>query len=986
MLMKPIPHRSAAHVLAVAFLALAAAANLFAAEKPSAREVQSLDGTWEIVFDPANQGRSAGWNVDAKFQQLAERRKIAVPSAWELIEKDYEGVAFYRHEFEVPAGWTDKIVHLQFGAVNYLSEIWLNGEAVGFHEGGFTPFEFRVDQVLKPGKTNVLAVRVVGPIMLSEKVVDGVGPQETPQWRGGLTGGIWQSVKLVATGDVRVQDVFLKPNFADRTATFEVELDHTAVKGKTVDVEIEVVEAKDPSAKIASLRKQLDLRPGMSQHSWTLAMPNAKPWSPDAPFLYQANLRIVTAGRESDLWSHRFGLREFTIRDQRFVLNGKPIYLKATFFEGLYPNGIANPDSEAMARREIQLAKEAGFNMIRPWRRPPVPRWLDLADEMGVLVVGSPALECMGMPLATPYLPARVKNEITQAVLRDRNRTCVVQWELFNEEPRPILAQMMRPMAMLARELDPTRLVLDESGGFAFGANMYLPGEYSPTKFNDIHSYPGPFINEQLFNGFLTFGMTDEERRAFGFKGRAPVAGGHGVVPGLMSFVSELGYGSLPNLPDNNERFRQQGNPLTPAHRYHHRLEQDQLRALRESGFGQFYPKFETYCFEQQAIHGAANKRMIEAVRSNPRVQGYCIHALADGDWILGAGLLDLWRNPKSDAYESTKAANQPRIVSIRMFPRNVYAEKGARLTIPGINELAAQEAMLSVQIVSKGGETILSKNQPLVWASGVSSLLEEQLKTGALSGTYSIRVRVSAKNDTLLTENTHNFDVFSAKDLAAPKARVAVLDLPRTLIPFLEKSGIEFVEFAPSTPRSIPVLVTSVKPNGAAQVVRFAQLNLFVEGGGTAVYLDGTGATFRRGKPNEITSETLPLSGRVHHAKGLWSCFPHLVHAHPIFAGLPAGGMMRDIYENVWAAQTLCDVGGETIVATIGYDWFAPEQKQHYSGPGPSWWGADLALVPSGQGRRLVSQLRLLGNLGRDPVADKILFNLIEWVAGGKR
>ncbi len=154
--------------------------------------------------------------------------------------------------------------------------------------------------------------------------------------------------------------------------------------------------------------------------------------------------------------------------------------------------------------------------MIRPWRRPPAPMWLDLADEMGVLVVGSPALECMRLPLSTPYLPSRVEQEIRQAVLRDRNRACVVQWELFNELHRPILKQMMRPMALLTRELDPTRLILDESGGWAFGARMYLPYEYEPTRFNDIHTYPGPFINKRLFDGFLTIGMTEEEKKSSG--------------------------------------------------------------------------------------------------------------------------------------------------------------------------------------------------------------------------------------------------------------------------------------------------------------------------------------------------------------------------------------------------------------------------------------------------------------------------------------
>ena len=90
--------------------------------------------------------------------------------------------------------------------------------------------------------------------------------------------------------------------------------------------------------------------------------------------------------------------------------------------------------------------------MIRPWRHPPPPIWLNLADEMGILVVGSPTLECMTLPIATPYLSNQVENEIRESILRDRNRTCIVQWELFNELHRPVLKQLMRPMALLARK------------------------------------------------------------------------------------------------------------------------------------------------------------------------------------------------------------------------------------------------------------------------------------------------------------------------------------------------------------------------------------------------------------------------------------------------------------------------------------------------------------------------------------------------------
>ncbi|NQV35435.1 MAG: hypothetical protein HQ515_22270, partial [Phycisphaeraceae bacterium] len=658
-------------------------------------------------------------------------------------------------------------------------------------------------------------------------------------------------------------------------------------------------------------------------------------------------------------------------------LNGERIYIKATFFEGLYPNGIAYPESKAMAQREIQLAKDAGFNMIRPWRRPLAPMWLDLADEMGVLVVGSPALECMRLPLSTPYLPARVENEVREAVLRDRNRACVVQWELFNELHRPVLKQMMRPMAMLTRNLDPTRLILDESGGWAFGANMYLPYAYEPTKFNDIHNYPGPFITNWQYDAYLAIGMTGEEKRAFGFRGNTP---GRNVVPGLMSFVSELGYGSLPNLADNNRRFADQGNPLTPAYRYHKRLDEEQRRMLQESGFADLYPDMAQFYLDQQAIHGAANKRMIEAVRSNPQVDGYCIHALCAGDWILGAGLIDLWRNPKSYAYEGTKAANQPRILSIRVKPRNVYAERGAALEVTGINELESVEASLQVEVVSGAGDVVLEETVKTEWAAGVSRLFAKELNTRTLRGQYTVKTHVVSKAGVALSESSHSFDAFSKEDLEVPKARVAVLDLTGTLVRFFNNMNIDFIEFDKATPLSTPVFVTSTQTKNKAQERRFSSLLDFVKRGGTVVYAAGTRKSFQRDSSNQVRTATFPFDAQVEAAQGLWTCIPHLVRDHPIFKGLPVNSMMRDLYQNVWARQTLKGLGGQAVVASIGFDWFSHEHKLHYSGPGQSWWGSDVAVVPHGQGRCVVSQLRLIENLGKDPVADKLLYNLIEF------
>ncbi|MCP3928772.1 MAG: hypothetical protein GY705_06690 [Bacteroidetes bacterium] len=938
----------------------------------------SLDGNWEIVFDYENEGKESEWQLNEKFETLSSKREITVPGCWELMEKDYEGVAFYRKKFDVPENWEGKVIRLKFGAVNYLSEVWLNNEVVGFHEGGFTPFEFRVDEMIKAGGSNVLTLRVVGPIILSNTEIDGVKALETPQWRGGITGGIWQSVNLAATDDVYIDDVFIEPKISDNTAIFHVQLDHTAIKGLTAEVEIDVFEANEKVQSVAKVKKAWQLHPGKNKQSWTVEIQDTKYWSPDSPNLYLAKVKVFLDGKISDHWSERFGMRELTIKNRDFYLNGKPIYIKASFFEGLYPKGIAYPDSEAMARKEIRLAKEAGFNMIRPWRHPPAPMWLDLADEMGVLVVGSPALECMTLPLSTPYLPARVENELRESILRDRNRACIVQWELFNEVHRPVLKQMMRPMALLTRSLDPTRLILDESGGWAFGANMYLPYEFEPTKFNDIHNYPGPFINETRYDGYLSIGLTKEEKKARGFKGATP---GRNVVPGLMSCVSELGYGSLPDLTVNNERFKKEGNSLTPVYRYHKKLAEGQKRVLKESGFSGLYPDMQQFYLDQQSIHGTANKRMIEAVRANPEVDGYCIHALVAGDWIMGAGLLDLWRNPKSYAYEATKDANQPRILSVRMIPRNVYAEKGANLEIIGINELEKTNANLVIEIVDKKGKSVYKKTLMANWKQGISSLFQSGLSTKRWKGNYELKVRMKAADGSTITENSYAFDVFTSKDLRMPKAKLALLDLDGPLASFLKRKNVKVKDFDSSTPLSTPVFVTSTNSKSKQEKERFEILFEFVRKGGTAIYIEGTSETIEADNP------AFPFTAIVHPARGLWTCIPHLVRRHTIFEGLPSNTMMRDVYENVWATSSLRDIKIEgqpeiePIVASIGYDWFSKDHKMHYSGPGDAWWGSDMVIVPYGKGRILVSQLSLTENLDEDPVADKILSNLIQFL-----
>ena len=645
----------------------------------------SLNGEWEIIYDYENIGKANQFHSNEGFDN-GFIEKISVPSVWERFKKDYEGVVYYRTTFKVDKSLKNKKIHLNFNASNYITEVFVNDNSVGFHEGGFTPFSFNIEHIIDFDKENTLIVRVLGPITIQDKIIDGIGQMETPQWRGSYTGGIWQDVYLSFTGHTYLNDVFITGNYETGDIKIENEIINGLGDGQykiTADVNQNKVfektfELKNSNLKIKEL---LDFK-----------IKNHKNWSPDYPNLYDINVKLFKVTQESndslieflDNVSERFGFREFTVKNNKFYLNGKPLYLKAAFFEGLYPVKLSYPDSKEMMVKEILLAKEAGFNMIRPWRKPPPKEWLHLTDSLGVLTVGSMAIECMDMPIETAYLPRRVENEITQSILRDRNHPSIVQWELFNEIRRPVLANMLKPMSLKARELDPTRMILDESGGWAEGANLYLPYSNIAFKFNDIHNYPGPNINNNKFDGFLTIGNTTEENKKRGLNARTP---GRNVVPNIPSYVSEIGYGSLPDLEENEKDFINKGNPITYPYLYHLNYNKEINKKLIETGLIKIFKNASNFYKKQQEIHGIANKRMIEAIRSNPNVIGYCVHALTAGDWIIGAGLLDIWRNPKGLAYDKTKEANRSKLAVLRTNKRNYFEGEKVIISRILINE-----------------------------------------------------------------------------------------------------------------------------------------------------------------------------------------------------------------------------------------------------------------------------------------------------------
>lgn len=327
-------------------------AGLRAAEPPSGeRSRVSLDGTWSFRLDPKGEGVAEGWFGPG----IVYPDQIAVPGNWQAqsfgpprghLRHDYQGVAWYRRTFEVPAGWAGRRVWLDLGGVTAFGDVYVNGRKVGTAEHYLTPHEFDVTDAVRPGPDNVIACRV-------DSVASSHDPHGEPVVRPGPVGmfnfwghwgGLYRPVWLEARPDPSIDTVFVEPDVRRKVARVRVTL-RREVAGAAWGGKVRVLvtpmtpaaagtPATAPAAGPSS-SAQGSVRFAAGQKSSdeaTVEVPveGARLWSPEDPFLYE--LRAVLeddAGYTADLTRSRFGMREVAAgADGTLLLNGRPYFVR----------------------------------------------------------------------------------------------------------------------------------------------------------------------------------------------------------------------------------------------------------------------------------------------------------------------------------------------------------------------------------------------------------------------------------------------------------------------------------------------------------------------------------------------------------------------------------------------------------------------------------------------------------------------------------
>lgn len=925
----------------------------------STRSVVSLNGQWDLAFDPKNVGKKLKW-----FKRFPRSVKMQVPGVWEMVRPGYDGVGWYRRTFQSSAAWGGKTVRVKVGAASYFAECWLNGQYLGSHEGGYMPFEFDITRHLLAGR-NELIVRIINPPINEE--LEGfrsgapLNQGYIPIGKGGWYfnfGGLWQDVELIVTDKVYVQDIYVRPRPADKKAIVNVTVRNKSKAGK-YDVTCRIAPRGAAKAEITKT-VSVKLKKGDNQLELPLAFRKVRLWSPDDPHLYVATITVAAADGQRDEHSVRFGMREFTMKNGRFYLNGKKVKLVGFLHQGMYPRTLCYPETKDFARRELKMIKDGGFNFIRAHLKPPVPYYFDMCDEMGILVMAEPPLGWIGK---SPHTERRCRTEMEGLLQRDRNHPCIVLWCLMNEAyhfrgftMREIKAITTR-MSRRGRQLDDTRLLADTSGGtgghaLRKGTKVWLPHRNRIVEIVDMHGYCPMPLEDSSIEWYRTLGR-----------------------PGVLMLNSEYG---APDIPPNFSKVLAAYRPRERRLGYedyvlHKDFYESLKKQFRKAGVAKIFGSVDKLIPRIDRVRSDEMRLVTMTQRANPRIAGLALCQYADASGEL-FGTVDVWRKPKKLWHAMSSAAQTPLIVP-EVMPRVQWAGRTeAAIRAILVNDgLRGQTYNYRVEVRTAGGRLIKRIAAGKVRARDeVQYLIEQRVPLKLAPGKYNLRTALS-RGGKVLSDQTMEFTA-----LARPKAvcrHVAAyepreLQSGRTLQGFFGKLGVQCDVFSHSyRNKNVPVLFDlrdGMPSRGMLREV-FGQTRKFAQLGGCVVLF---------GADAKVLYEYLFPKLIRYQGVMRTACY---VRPHPIFAGLPSGCVVGYEYAEVYPADF---DKADDVVAAGGNVIFGGFSSHMWTRPAEYLWPAALYTVPVGKGHVIVCNLNVLQNLGTNPTADVLLMNLANYAA----
>lgn len=418
-----------------------------------------LNREWLFRTDPTQIGAQAGWQKKLP----AETESVNLPHTWNIGRyDDYLGKAWYFRTFELPMSAAHLRVKLHFGATFYAARIWLNGNEVGGHEGGYTAYSLDITSYLHP--TNYLAVEVDNRI--TPATIPGFamrGSDSKPMWYDWWDyGGIVRDVSLILSGLVEVDRQQIRCRLKEKSATVEDRIYLENRFGKIEHLVARATAFGPDNEPAATETRALVVNSASSDFALSLGLPKPKLWSIDHPNLYRMVVQITDAGGHIlDEQSDTFGVRTIEIRNRHLLINGERVRLTGiTRHEDSVWEGLA--ETRGTMRYDYDDLKALQVTLTRPVHYPQNPFIFDYADRHGILLIPEiPVWQFSEAQMQDPKVLALAEQQMREMIEQAGNHPSIFAWSVCNESDTstPGGIAYFRAMRDFIRKLDPDRFV-----------------------------------------------------------------------------------------------------------------------------------------------------------------------------------------------------------------------------------------------------------------------------------------------------------------------------------------------------------------------------------------------------------------------------------------------------------------------------------------------------------------------------------------------
>lgn len=442
----------------------------------------NLNGVWE--FEACEKG--------TPLPEVALSREILVPFPWQSalsgIREHFDAKrAWYRRTFDIPEQWKGQRLMLQFGAVDWHCEVYVNGHYVGSHTGGYDAFEIEITEAVSFDTENTLAVQVFDPGTDAGVTVGKQADrrfEDSGRYTYSPISGIWQTVWIEPVPQDRIVSLKSTPDIDNEWLHLVVHAD--------VYSDVQRVEAI-----VLSEGKTISRAEGQLSKPFVVDVKSPKLWWPDDPFLYDLELILKDAGgKELDRVHSYFGMRKIEIRDQyinneknrlmgpvkKILLNNTFVFQMGPLDQGYWPDGLYTAPTDEALKWDVEQTRNWGYNMTRKHIKVEPQRWYYWCDKLGLLVWQDMPSTFLTRTDAEKEI---FETELSRMVRTHWNHPSIVNWVVFNEHWGVYDVKRLTEWVM---ELDPSRLVTGNSGIDAGIPDL----DYEVGHIKDNHHYRPP--------------------------------------------------------------------------------------------------------------------------------------------------------------------------------------------------------------------------------------------------------------------------------------------------------------------------------------------------------------------------------------------------------------------------------------------------------------------------------------------------------------